>query len=658
MTRLNRRLHLILYLAAVIAVLPVLPSLAPWLQLLVGAGLLVGVIRDLRGNIPGVVPATVLAAVTTIVVMLPQFSLRHVVEPLMHILCALLVVRLVGEKSPRNLLQAYLLSMTILAAASLLTLDLLYLLYLVSMIVLLGCGLILLCFVREDPGIRLSRLAFAGLRRYLYLVPVATLVLMAGLFLILPRTPVPLWSVIGAAPAALAGMSERVEPGSFAELASSGTVAFRADMAEVPAEQLYWRAIVLDHLDGNSWQRRAAVGSDSLLQGPGEWLDYTIYAEPRGDRFLVTLDRTTDLEGTSHRSAGDGVFSRRDPARKKISYRGRAQLDATVRMAGDSGAYLALSEPVPPRIRRAVDVIARQARSYDEKVAALTAFFFDQGLSYSVQDLPLTDSPMETFLFDSRQGYCEYFAASYAYMLRLLGVPARLAGGYLGGTYNPFGGFFQVGEDQAHVWVEALDDDGVWQRIDPSRFAVNAEQAFLAGGSRNRLFLRHLVDALYHYWTRTVVNYDLQQQFQLVRETSNLLSRVPRPDLTVPGVTLWPAVLLIVALALVVLWRKRRQETLVQSYLRRVAQCGRVKKLPAAIGLQHLADVTGHPLCREFADLYGAAIYGGKILSSAERRRLRRIVRELKGEKLFIDVALRPTLGDNTGLAGRVKNRV
>jgi protein-glutamine gamma-glutamyltransferase len=243
-------------------------------------------------------------------------------------------------------------------------------------------------------------------------------------------------------------------------------------------------------------------------------------------------------------------------------------------------------------------------------------------------------------------------------MLRLLGVPARLAGGYLGGTYNPFGGFYQVGEDQAHVWVEALADDGIWQRIDPSRFAVNAEQAFLAGGSRNRLFLRHLVDALYHYWTRAVVNYDLQQQFQLVRETSNLLSQVPRPALAVPGATLWPVLLPLAVLALVVLWRKRRRETLVQSYLRRVARCGKIKKLPAAIGLQHLADVTGHPLCREFADLYGAAIYGGKRLSRAEHRRLRRIVRDLKGEKLFIDVALRPTLGDNTGLADRVKNRV
>ena len=60
--------------------------------------------------------------------------------------------------------------------------------------------------------------------------------------------------------------------------------------------------------------------------------------------------------------------------------------------------------------------------------------------------LPTGEDALEKFLFESKQGNCEFFASSFALILRGAGVPARLVGGYLGGEYNELGGYFLVSE--------------------------------------------------------------------------------------------------------------------------------------------------------------------------------------------------------------------
>ena len=49
-------------------------------------------------------------------------------------------------------------------------------------------------------------------------------------------------------------------------------------------------------------------------------------------------------------------------------------------------------------------------------------------------------TPVDDFLFGTRRGYCEFFASAYATLARLVGIPARLVGGYYGGDYNALGG--------------------------------------------------------------------------------------------------------------------------------------------------------------------------------------------------------------------------
>ena len=646
MSNLQPTLHGLLYLAALIAVVPVFPFLSLWVRVFLGVCLLVGLLRSRFRSGRTVGRLAVLITVIAVYFSAAQLSLQNVALPLVQVLCLLLAARLASEKNPRNMLQTFVLALVLLAASSLLTLDMLYLVYLVLLTAILSSALILLSFIQEDPHIHLPQTVLKPLGSLLLAVPAITLIIMMALFFILPRTPTPLWNVAGQQSAASAGMTDQVQPGSFADLASTGTIAFRAEIEELPAHMLYWRGIVFDRLDDQVWRRSNHQVQERVRPGGSDARDYVIYAEPKNDLNLVTLDRTVRLQGVSHRTENDGVFIRQRQDYRRSTYRGFAHPGAVAMLEGNVEGYLAVPASISPQLQDIASQLGGAGRDFDALVQQLEGFFLDQQLIYSSENLPVTETPLATFLFESRRGYCEHFASAFAVMLRLMDVPARLVGGYLGGTYNQFGKFYLVTEDRAHVWVEALNDDGVWVRFDPSRLAMNAEQAFSASVAP-RTYFESLADALFHSWTRRVLNYDLQQQFELFREASDKLSKLRRFDLSVLPVVLISLSITGVILTVYLLLRRRSRAGLVNVYLRRVAECAGLEKVPAELGLYQLADLSGHPLCREFAERYGAAFYSGVPLDTKEYRRLEHIVRELKGKHLVIDVALPEGLGDN-----------
>lgn len=75
--------------------------------------------------------------------------------------------------------------------------------------------------------------------------------------------------------------------------------------------------------------------------------------------------------------------------------------------------------------------------------------------------------PTIDFLFSGKQGHCEYFASAFALLSRVLGIPARVIGGYRVFEKNPLGDYWIVRERNAHTWVE-LWIDGGWQTWDPT----------------------------------------------------------------------------------------------------------------------------------------------------------------------------------------------
>ena len=83
-------------------------------------------------------------------------------------------------------------------------------------------------------------------------------------------------------------------------------------------------------------------------------------------------------------------------------------------------------------------------------------------------------APLEAFIFDGRRGYCQQFAGAMALLLRMGGVPARVATGFTPGGFSKRKGAWIVRDTDAHAWVEAWFDRFGWVALDPTPAATPA----------------------------------------------------------------------------------------------------------------------------------------------------------------------------------------
>jgi protein-glutamine gamma-glutamyltransferase len=476
----------------------------------------------------------------------------------------------------------------------------------------------------------LRRVLAAGL-----LMPLASLPLLVLFFPLLPRTQIPLWNLFPAPAARVTGFSDRVEPGRAENIDESRVPAFRVEMPRLAQSQLYWRAIVFNRVEGNRWQRDSAVPSERIAYS-GVRVHQTIYPEPGFSRTLVALDTPAAIALPRVKQTPDGIFEWQDNPSKRLGYRAESVSSGILAVAAepDRAFYLELPKRIAPRIRQLSDDIRRRGRDDSHRVELLETFFRSNNFRYSMHGLATGEHALEQFLFERRQGQCEFFASAFGLILRGAGVPARLVAGYLGGEYNELGGYYLISEEMAHVWVEAFITGKGWVRIDPSSLAQNADEVWARPRSRDwRARLRLGIDSLNHSWNRTVITYDLERQVEAARTVGKRLQGLEMRK--VLRTTLQVALALAgLGGLLVPVFRGRylrasREERLLRSFYRRVElDCG-ITPGPGRHGLFEIAAATaGNEKVREFAEIYAGAVYRDRRLTPEERTRLKQIVRE------------------------------
>jgi transglutaminase-like putative cysteine protease len=87
---------------------------------------------------------------------------------------------------------------------------------------------------------------------------------------------------------------------------------------------------------------------------------------------------------------------------------------------------------------------------------------------------PQSAYPLASFLFDTKAGYCQQFSGTMALMLRMGGVPARVASGFSPGSFNRDRKQYVVRDTDAHSWVEAYFPKIGWVTFDPTPSASPA----------------------------------------------------------------------------------------------------------------------------------------------------------------------------------------
>jgi transglutaminase-like putative cysteine protease len=111
----------------------------------------------------------------------------------------------------------------------------------------------------------------------------------------------------------------------------------------------------------------------------------------------------------------------------------------------------------------------RQIAASDESfIDDVLARFHDEAFYYTLEPPRLGSNPVDRFLFDTRQGFCEHYASAFAVMMRAVGIPSRIVLGYQGGELNPLGSYLIVRQADAHAWTEVWLPNRGWYRVDPT----------------------------------------------------------------------------------------------------------------------------------------------------------------------------------------------
>ena len=128
--------------------------------------------------------------------------------------------------------------------------------------------------------------------------------------------------------------------------------------------------------------------------------------------------------------------------------------------------------PVPEGVARLAREVTADVEGYYETVATVNAHLLNEYYYSLSPGEALGGSQLEHFLFESRKGYCSYFAFSMALMLRSLDVPARVAVGFFVDPRTGMLGFHPVRGDMAHAWVEVWFPGVGWLEFDPTSTTI------------------------------------------------------------------------------------------------------------------------------------------------------------------------------------------
>ena len=302
---------------------------------------------------------------------------------------------------------------------------------------------------------------------------VQALPVMLVLFVLFPRIPGPLWGLPKDAYSGITGLSDSMSPGSISSLGRSDSVAFRVafDSAPPASSQFYWRGPVLWDTDGRRWSgdQRLQPGRQPEAATLGAPVDYTVTLEPHQQRWLFALELPAIVpEGA--RLTRDFQMLSSQAVRERTRYPVRSYPD--YRLLGLDPGERNRALNLPPGQHPRARSLAADWRAETDDAAALVRraldYFGEQPFYYTLQPPLLRGDTIDEFLFLTRRGFCEHYAAAFTVLMRAAGVPARVVTGYQGGELNPLGGYYIVRQRDAHAWAEVWMEQRGWVRVDPT----------------------------------------------------------------------------------------------------------------------------------------------------------------------------------------------
>ncbi len=359
----------------------------------------------------------------------------------------------------------------------------------------------------------------------------------SAIFFVLPRISNGYLSAFARSREISTGFSDRVQLGQIGEIQQSNSLVMHIQINGDPHGNydLKWRGVTLNLFDGKTWFNphvQRAVSSPGSGQfvvsqppvGAAQLVHYHVLMEPLVSNVFFLAPTAIVLQGNYRMvslDAGDAVYDI-DPEHPINRYEATSNIAQPspdeLRSSPDAYPpeillnYLQLPRLDPRVVPLAQRIAASGNNNFDKAVAIET--YLRTKFGYTLQ-LPssVPPDPVANFLFERKQGHCEYFASSMAIMLRTLGIPSRVVNGFRTGEFNDLTAQYLVRASNAHSWVEAYFPNYGWISFDPTPAALSQTHT---GWGRSTLYL----DALASFWREWVINYDVGHQYNLGREAT------------------------------------------------------------------------------------------------------------------------------------------
>ena len=512
----------------------------------VAGSVALGFAFDRRGSHP--IPAFILN-IAGLAVIAAEFAIdlpaRGLLPGLTHLIGWALIDRSLSRKNARDLHTIALISALLFIVVSWQTISPIYL----AAFAAIAFASSIWCAVASGAVSRIDRRAAMSIAA----VAAATLLLAGAIFAATPRVANPRFarmmrqlglSNLVAPEHAIVKLADRISLGDFEGVRTSGrrVMQVRVTGIEVPKNAaIYVRGGALDRFDGKTWSRshydfpydyfgRPIFSSNgrALYEKRGD-----VYAAPgygagrpeaiaeffiypmatalvfsigdpssiAGDALMPSFDLTGTVQSTSTYDRG-GHYT---VSSKSFDIR----LDEAIEGYDDALATLYMGLPMDDGVRAAAQIareVAGSTTSTEGKADAIEDFLRKK-FSYSYLGAHGRQS-LKEFLTQTRAGNCEYFATAMAVMLRALGIPSRVAIGYMSAERSQVGEFFDVRDSDGHAWVEAYLPGRGWASFDPTPEAgPPAESALPFGRELTRYIL-----GMQMSWYRYIIGYDFYLQ--------------------------------------------------------------------------------------------------------------------------------------------------
>ncbi|MDD5036160.1 MAG: DUF3488 and transglutaminase-like domain-containing protein [Methylococcaceae bacterium] len=298
--------------------------------------------------------------------------------------------------------------------------------------------------------------------------------LMVLMFIFFPRIPGPLWHLPDDRRSAKTGVSDTLAPGSISQLGLSQATAFRVDFEgnPPPPRQRYWRGPVFWHTDGLQWTlspQESRLSPNNMPNFGNEVYRYSLTLEPTNQRWVFALELPQWVPAELTETTDYLLL-----AAKNIEERRQFHLSSAVSYSTgpiseqEKTRGLQLPNPTSARISALVNRWREETRTPRELMERSLRFFHEEKFFYTLNP-PLTQGDVtDSFLFETRQGFCEHYATAFVILMRVAGIPARVITGYQGGQWNNIGRFLEVKQADAHAWAEVWLPNEGWIRVDPT----------------------------------------------------------------------------------------------------------------------------------------------------------------------------------------------